>query len=334
MKRNLIQVATAANTRFFPGLLVSLGSSLASASGNFDYRIFVLDGGLSADEWLIMDSCLQRLGEKKGIQVELCPIDATGSLIAGLPTRRGSSLTFARLAIPSIIDGSKCVYMDSDVLCLRGVEEFWNAINDTTALVAVRDPLGCLGRDSLTRQLPTSKRKQPYFNAGVIGMNLDRWREPNIQSQLSELLPTAESYKYVDQSLLNFVSHDQWHELPSTCNRLLTLAACGELANTSCLANYHYIGARKPWLSSISNFYRHVPNLLFDRMHHWILGGQPCERRSICQRSLVTARKKQLIYRIFLPSRGRQYSAALAAHDNAEMIANYLWNNWKQHFNL
>ena len=324
MSQELIHLVSAADHRFFPGLLVALGSALACASGHFDYSITVLDGGISSDDWENMNSHLQRIGRKKHIEIRLARIDATGALVKGMPSRRGSPLTYARLAVPSVMHMQKAIYIDSDVVCLRGVEEFWTGLNTGAALVAVRDPLGVLGRDPLTRQLPKSKHKLPYFNAGIIGMNLDVWRQPEIESQINRLLPEAASFRYVDQSLLNLVFHGQWHELPGACNSLLTLAACNQLADTTELANYHYIGPRKPWLSSISNFYRHAPNLLFDRIHQWICDGHLSTPRTVCQVSMAAARRKSRLYRLCLPSRGRLYSGALAATENANTIVDRL----------
>jgi hypothetical protein len=204
------------------------------------------------------------------------------------------------------------------------VEELWTGLDTGSALVAARDPLGTLGRDPLTRQLPKSKHKLPYFNAGIIGMNLERWRAPEIASQIDNLLPQAKSFRYVDQSLLNLVFHDQWFEVPGACNRLLTLAACGRLANANEPANYHYIGPRKPWLTTVSNFYRHIPNLLFDHVHQWICDGGPSPPRTICPESVATARRKSRLYRLFLPSRSRQYSDALAVTGNASTVLDRL----------
>lgn len=319
-----LQLVSAADSKFFPGLMVALGSALACASGDLDYTITVLDGGISAGDWERLDSSLKRIGREKRIQVRLCRIDATGVLVAGMPSRRGSVLTFARLAIPGIMDARRVIYIDSDVVCLRGVEEFWTGLETGAALAAARDPLGTLGRDPLARGLPKSKHKLPYFNAGIIGMNLECWRAPEIISQITHLLPKAASFRYVDQSLLNLVFHDQWVEVPDACNRLLTLAECGRLAHASEPANYHYIGARKPWLGRVSNFYRHAPNLLFDRVYQWICDGQTGPPRTVCRESIASARRKSRFYRMFLPSRSRQYSGALAVTENAGNIVDRL----------
>lgn len=324
MSDSELQLVSAADSKFFPGLMVALGSALACASGDLNYTITVLDGGIASNDWEEMNRHLQRIGRERHINVRIRRIDATGALVAGMPSRRGSVLTFARLAIPSIMDVPKVIYIDSDVVCLRGVEEFWIGLDTGAPVVAVRDPLGTLRRDPFTRQLPRSKHKLPYFNAGVIGMNLTCWRTPEIESQINSLLPEAASFRYVDQSLLNLVFHGQWFEVSSACNRLLTLAACNQLAHATEPANYHYIGPRKPWLISVSNFYRYAPDLLFDRIRQWIYGGYSGPPRTICQESMAIARRKSRLYRFFLPSRSRQYSGAIAVTEKADIIIDRL----------
>lgn len=274
---------------------------------------------------------LRRIGGVKSIGINLSRIYATGPVMAGMPSRRGSSLTHARLIIPTIMAVPRVIYINSDVVCLRGVEEFWMGLETGALLVAVRDPLGVLGRDPLTRQLPRSKHKLPYFNAGIIGMNLKSWAEPEFQSQITKLLPDAANFRYVDQSLLNFVFNDCRLELPIECNRLLTLAACGEMGADTELANYHYIGGRKPWLSTVSNFYRHAPNLHCDQMYSWICSvGQI--QRTICPQSLLAARRKHPLHRLVLPHRARQYAAALKTTSNAADVVNRLVTNRNRSF--
>jgi len=328
MQRRCLQLISAADARFFPGLRVALGSAVGSASGCFDYCITVLDGGIQPANWSMMDSELKRIGQDKGIAVELVRIDATGSLLSEMPARRGSPMTFARLMIPSLVKIPKAVYLDSDVVCLRGIEEFWTALETGQSVAAVKDPLGTLGRDPLTRELPMSEHQKPYFNAGIIGMNLDHWRTPEVESKIRELLLGDKQLRYADQSLLNFVFHDQWHELPPPCNCVLTVNHSGDLGRSAELTNYHYIGSNKPWLSNVSNFYRHPSNLLFDRMHRWISGSSNGIERTVSAKSLSNAHRKCILYRFFLPSRHRQYRAALECTAHADAVCAGLMENW------
>jgi lipopolysaccharide biosynthesis glycosyltransferase len=322
-----IQLVSAADSKFAPGLITALGSAVASASGRFDYHISVIDGGLTGNDWAQLESCLSRIGSLKGIPVSLARIPAAELSNSDMPMRRGSQLTYSRLSIPCFLKVPKLVYIDSDVLCLRGIEDFWTN-SGHRILVAARDPLGTIGRDSFARRrLPFAKRGQPYFNAGIIGINCERWSMPENQLKIKELLPLADQFKYADQSLLNCAFHDEWQEIPEINNQVLCLRNCANLDKVDPAANFHYVGGRKPWLNSDSSAYRHSANLLFDKVHEWI-SGEAALGRVVKEQSLAEARKKLMLYRFLLRSRSREYAKILGSALQPEAVVDRLWMDW------
>lgn len=322
-----IQLVSAADSKFAPGLITALGSAVASASGRFNYTISVIDGGLTDSDWEKLGSCLSRIGSSKGITVGLVRIPSSEIPVSDLPIRRGSNLTYARLLVPLFLDSPRLVYIDSDVLCLRGIEDFWENL-DKGALVAARDPLKVLGRDSFIRgKLPPAKYRLPYFNAGIIGINSERWRTPKNREAIKSLLAHAHEFKYADQSLLNFVFYDDWYEIPDINNQVLTLEACANLDKVDMASNFHYVGGKKPWLSCCSAAYRHAANLLFDKTYGWITGTEPT-RRTVNEVSLAQVRRKVLLYRFFHRARGREYAKVLESATRADRIVDRLWDNW------
>lgn len=328
-----IQLVSAADSKFAPGLITALGSAVASASGRFDYHISVIDGGLTKDDWDQLGSCLSRIALLKDIHVSLARIPASELLNSDMPMRRGSQLTYSRLSIPCFLKVPKLVYIDSDVLCLRGIEDFWTH-SGHRILVAARDPLGTIGRDSFVRQrLPFAKRRLPYFNAGIIGINCERWSLPENQLKIKELLPLAAQFKYADQSLLNCAFHDEWQEIPGINNQVLCLRNCANLATVDPAANFHYVGGQKPWLTSSSSAYRHSANLLFDKVHEWI-SGEAALGRSVKERSLADARRKMLLYRFLLRSRSREYAKILGSALQPEAVVDRLWMSWIARYGL
>jgi len=322
-----IQLVSAADSKFAPGLITALGSAVASASGRFHYHISVVDGGLTGKDWALLESCLLRIGSIRGIQVSLARILAAELANSDMPMRRGSQLTYSRLSIPCFLKVSKLVYIDSDVLCLRGIEDFWTNL-EHQMIVAARDPLGTINRDSFVRQrLPTFKHGLPYFNAGIIGINSARWRMPENQLKIETLLPLAEQFEYADQSLLNCAFYDQWHEISNINNQVLSLRNCVNLDTVNPAANFHFVGGQKPWLTNISTAYRHPANLLFDQAYEWISETPPSER-SVKERSLVQAHRKKWLYRFFQPTRSQEYAKVVRSAHQPEAIVNRLWADW------
>lgn len=322
-----IHLVSAADSKFAPGLITALGSAVASSSGRFNYHICVIDGGLTGEDWAQLESCLSRVEAIKGIQVSLARIQATELSNSDMPTRRGSQLTYSRLSIPCFLKVPKLVYIDSDLLCFRGIEDFWTSL-DHHLLVAARDPLGTIRRDSFVRRrLPSPKHGLAYFNAGIIGINCERWRMPENQLKIKTLLPFAGQFKYADQSLLNCAFYDEWQEVPAINNQVLSLRNCANFDTVDPAANFHYVGGQKPWLKSNSSIYRHPANLLFDRTWEWLSGTKP-KMRTVKERSLVEARRKIWLYRFVQNSRSLEYKKIVDLALQSEAIVNRLWMDW------
>lgn len=329
--RPTLDLVSAANARFFPGLLVALASAVSRASGRYDYAVHVLDGGLHSTQWESLQSRLKRVARSAGIEVAVKRILLDAETLAELPLRRGSPLTFARLILPRLLPRKRLVYLDSDVLCLAGIEPFWEALDDGTAVTAVVDPLGTFGGDKTARRLVSrSLRGLPYFNAGIIGMNSELWASEPFKTRINELFSDMQDFRFMDQTLLNLVFRDSWREVPGRLNLVLTLHACGLIGEEKAPANYHFVGPRKPWLQEPAPIQRLVPNALFDRAWQWIEGADTGDAfsRSVDQRSVATARRKAALYRCFRPSRVRDYSRALHARGNAKAIAREIWNRF------
>lgn len=325
-----LHLVSTADARFFPGLLTALASALAAASGEFAYRVTVLDGGLLDEQYARLEKTLAGIAQRSSIALEVDRLIPRKETIDALPSRRGSTLTYARLAIPHLLPADRIVYLDSDVLCLRGVEAFWKALTPDTALSAARDPLDEIGRDRTARQeLPASLHAAPYFNAGVIGINLAFWRRPEVAAKIEALLGRAQGFRYVDQSLLNILFLGQWAEVDRLDNHVLTLRHCGEFPQLGERANFHYVGPHKPWLSRESLFYRHPLNHLFDLAWASLEGeSSPRPPRQIAAASLARARRKARLYRLFQPRRAAEYRRGIEAAQAAEPSARAYWDRF------
>ncbi len=318
-----MHLASASDERFFPGLHAALASAVFASSGKLDYTVHVIDGGITDAQWTILETNLRALGALRGIEVELRRIPANHPVFERFPIRRGSNLTYARLAIPYLIDAARVVYMDSDVLCLLGVERFWEALEPQTPLVAVLDPLRRVGRDCTLRdRLPRRMHGQPYFNAGIIGINVALCRANGSLEAIDRLIGEASEFKYVDQTLLNLVFLGAWSRLPDVYNLVLTLENSACIIERPCAANLHYVGSGKPWLSTQSSFYRFAPDTLFDLVSR-LLGTNDSreEPRTINPLRLAQVRRKAWIYSLLWPRRGQLYRRALATITTAPQMA-------------
>jgi lipopolysaccharide biosynthesis glycosyltransferase len=320
-----LHLVSALDSRFYPGLLTSLCTALHCASGRYDYRVTVLDGGLADEQWEKLHTRLLGIGRLRGITVHPRRLIPGINDLASLPTRRGSSLTYARLRIPHLLNDDFLVYMDSDIVCFRGIEDFWDNLTDDVAVTAALDPLKKTRHGRTVRERLPGDLNAPYFNAGIIGINGKMWRQAEISEQMSELIGQAQDFHYVDQSLLNIVFYKQWTEVPALNNHVLTLEHCAGILELNALANLHYIGSRKPWLNATSSFYRIIPDCLFDHLYafHKKTGSKP--DRQIKALSIRKAQRKAWLYTLIAPARANIYKNALrAAKIHSETVGTLL----------
>lgn len=309
--RQRITLISAANSKFFPGLLVALATALEHASGRYDYDVKVLNGGITDEEMQELTVLLRKIAAEVGFDIAIENRILTTDELAILPSRRGSPLTNARLLVPQLFPLlDQAVYLDSDVLCRRGIEEFYQALDDNCALSACLDPHRVIKSDRTTRTKTKPDQWQvPYFNAGVIGINVNRWREDF--SEIKKLLGSEYEWKHADQSLLNFLYRGQWNRVTPEANVCLSLRNCAENDFSQQQANIHYIGPVKPWLSNRSSFYRYEVDCLFDQAYARLSPLQVPVMRKVDSNSLAQAQRKALWYRFFQPARSRLYRMIL-----------------------
>jgi lipopolysaccharide biosynthesis glycosyltransferase len=127
--------------------------------------------------------------------------------------------------------------------------------------------------------------------------------------------------------LLNAAFHDEWQEIPGINNQVLSLQNCAGLDAVDPAANFHYVGARKLWLTRSSSAYRHAANLLFDKTYEWI-SGETAPSRPVKERSFADARRKIILYRFFLRSRSREYAKILESARQPGAVVDRLWMSW------
>lgn len=123
-------------------------------------------------------------------------------------------MTLARLCLPKILHHSRCLWLDVDTIVLDNLDELFSLNMDKKVLAGVMEP----------RKLIEEENPRPYWNAGVMLMNLDLIRELHLDDKILELINTKK-FRFPDQDVLNIISrgrmeylHPQWNVSPSTAN--------------------------------------------------------------------------------------------------------------------
>lgn len=189
-------------------------------------------------------------------------------------TRYISEVMYARLFFDRMMeaDVSRLLYIDSDILVRWPIEQLFASDLEGRALGAVKEPHALVfsnGRDA-SQDRDLFDPADPYFNSGLLLIDLPKWREMDIAGRLQTLerdkiLPRLRN----DQQVLNYLFKNDWTLLDRGWN---TLASSMALETMDPKA-VHYTGLDKPWnlvgLVPFRRVYRHVmTNEFFYRYMH------------------------------------------------------------------
>ena len=93
------------------------------------------------------------------------------------------------------------IYMDSDMLCLKSLENFSQELPKNILLAAVEDSGSWIPQHKQKLNLAADYK---YFNTGILHLNLKLWREENISEKTLEIL-ARDKFLFPDQDALNIV---------------------------------------------------------------------------------------------------------------------------------
>ena len=157
--------------------------------------------------------------------------------------------TYTRLLIPSLFpDIDFGIYLDSDLLIQKDLSKLIRYRNtdvplyavpdiDSDSLIHPNDPLDC--------ETFNIRPEAPYFNGGVLVMNLNLWERERFLEKCLEV--NEKSYfKFADQSILNVLFADRWQAIDDSWNRLC-FPYDWEYAFSRADKTYHFGGIVKPW---------------------------------------------------------------------------------------
>ena len=112
---------------------------------------------------------------------------------------------------------SKAIYLDCDIIVAGSLEPMWDTDLEGKAIAGVKD--GWMTFENNSYDHLHYDRKYGYFNAGVVMLNLDYWRQIDIGTRLLDFIRSnRDNLPYMDQDALNGVLHEKKVWLPERYN--------------------------------------------------------------------------------------------------------------------
>ena len=255
--RNRPVLAFSCDNGFAFPMLAAACSALRSTTEQVE--IVVLDAGMTAET---LDKVKRILSVSANLRIVSMDAAATNILSKFNMRRHQSVATYARLLMPSLVrDLKQCLYVDCDVLFTDDCSQLWKqgieAIRATPA-AAIQDYgyARQANAPGLQRTLETGEADATatYFNAGVLMMDLDAWREQELGERiLKRATEEPGGFENVDQDAINLTLGRRIAPLDSRWNVQLDAVwsrpsiQSERAAAVSDPGLLHFTGPRKPW---------------------------------------------------------------------------------------
>lgn len=251
-----IHICLACDDKYAQHTAVTITSVLKNVSDDVFLNFYVMSSSLT-------NRTKSRLRKSMTKYSDLKFIDINESDFSDCPIRKDFHLTletYFRLKMSTFFkDVEKIIYLDSDIVVLGDISELWNT-DITNFYLACVPNLDNQRFKAIFAQYVEFDPEFKYYNAGVLLVNLKKWREENIERKLFDYIDkNGDTLLYADQDVLNCVINRDILYLDECWNaQFLGHKPCPENAKL-----IHYITRTKPWntFSQAKEYSRYFENL-------------------------------------------------------------------------
>ncbi|MEM9665417.1 MAG: glycosyltransferase [Bacteroidota bacterium] len=249
-----------ADDRFAGPLLCAAYSCLVNTTAPH-VRIFILDNGIQDR------AAFEVLHQRYRGRLDLHWVDSRAQTGEAMQHMQGQSMhpwlsgaTLTRLFVGHLLPETVrwVLYLDSDVLVLGDVRELFEAVDPATPFQAVVSGLRRWVDRWPAGPWSTEEAQRPYYNAGVLMIDLDAWRQGEIASRSLRCAERQDlgALTLGDQDLLNLVLGPAFTPLDPNWNRApghirsrtgWRLSDVQRALAEGTVRVLHFIGPHKPW---------------------------------------------------------------------------------------
>jgi lipopolysaccharide biosynthesis glycosyltransferase len=210
-------VVVAFDAQYVRPVAATLRSLARVRAGRPATIIALVGGGVRSDDL----AALARLAARLGMAFDVRDVSRA---LPGLPyDSHGSPAVYYRLLVAEMLpEYSSALYVDSDTIFLRDPAELLALTFEPFPIAAVQDLcVPTLGSPECLPgyELPGAERDIPYFNSGLLVIDLRQWRDLDIGgSAVRFAIESRQHIRFWDQDALNVVVRGNWYPLDRRWN--------------------------------------------------------------------------------------------------------------------
>jgi|GEM_PF-217169 len=223
MEENEITIFCVCDNNFAMYLAVMLKSMVVNHKSSELLHAYIINEGITdKNVKKVEDSVSSDNIKLEWIKAESLDVNNIKGLVL---THFKNYMTYYRLLIQDLLPNTikKAIYIDCDIVVNKDITDLWHMGFEDNLLFAVPDQFidkvskpvyGIINYKELG--IPSEAK---YFNAGVLLINLDKWRKEKISEKIIKFLKENKKYvNFEDQYGLNAILWNRWKELDPLWN--------------------------------------------------------------------------------------------------------------------
>ena len=164
---------------------------------------------------------------------------------SGIPRERINRSVFTRILMPELVPQSldRILYLDADTLCVGQLSGLYAYDLGTAPLAAVREG------DAMCKAGRIGMKSTDYFNAGVMLIDLVRWRAQNLTERtLTAWEEHGALFPLLEQDALNYVLDGDFLPLGRNYVQMMDAFAPWDVDFSARHTIWHFLNEGKPWI--------------------------------------------------------------------------------------
>ena len=271
--KNPLWVVCGTDENYAMPLSVTLYSFLSKIEGSVTVHLYIIEDNVSSQSKNRLTRVVQNIRPTTHLRWTTVPSQKLDGLRGH---DRFTMAAYLRLLIPDLLplEAHRAIYLDCDLLVVEDLQRLNQVDLQGAALGAVRD----FAIATLTHPYSGVKNysslglnsDDPYFNSGVLVINIDKWRRESIgQKIIDYILACGGTMGNPDQDALNAMLTYDWKQLSYSWNVQGALLYLHENAATEISQELksqrrrllseariiHFSGSTKPWQAGLNHPY-------------------------------------------------------------------------------